>query len=71
MPEVDGFGVVEQLRDDPATEAIPIVVLTAKTLTPHDEERLRGRIAHLARKAEFDRSSLIQLIRTFTPAKKV
>ena len=38
MPEVDGFTVVERLKDDPATSSIPIVILTSKTLTPEDEE---------------------------------
>ena len=65
MPEVDGFTVVERLKDDPVTRAIPIVILTSKTLSPEDEKRLRGRIVHLARKAEFDRSALLELIRRF------
>jgi CheY-like chemotaxis protein/anti-sigma regulatory factor (Ser/Thr protein kinase) len=66
MPGVDGFAVVERLKDDPITEAIPIVILTSKTLSSEDEKLLRGRIVHLARKAEFDRSALLQLIRRFT-----
>ncbi len=41
MPEVDGFTVVEQLKDDPVTRSIPIVILTSKTLTPEDEELLQ------------------------------
>jgi signal transduction histidine kinase/CheY-like chemotaxis protein len=69
MPEVDGFGVVERLKEDPATAGIPIVVLTSKTLTASDEELLRGRIAHVAQKAEFDRDALRTLIRRFAPAR--
>ena len=30
MPEVDGFGVLRALKDDEATNSIPIVMLTAK-----------------------------------------
>ena len=67
MPEVDGFMVVEQLRAHPATSAIPIVVLTSKTLTPEDDRRLRGRIASLARKGELDRHALLELLRRFIP----
>ena len=66
MPGVDGFAVVERLKDDPITDAIPIVILTSKTLSADDEKLLRGRIVHLARKAEFDRSALLDLIRKFT-----
>jgi CheY-like chemotaxis protein len=69
MPEVDGFMLVEQLKQDATTCEIPIVVLTSKTLTPDDEEALRGRIAHLAQKAEFDRAGLLELIARFTPAR--
>jgi signal transduction histidine kinase/CheY-like chemotaxis protein len=71
MPEVDGFMVVERLKDDPTTAGIPIVVLTSKTLTPADEESLRGRIAHVAQKAEFDRTELRELVRRFTLARTV
>jgi CheY-like chemotaxis protein len=30
MPEMDGFEVLLQLRDDPATAAIPVLLLTAQ-----------------------------------------
>jgi two-component system, sensor histidine kinase and response regulator len=30
MPELDGYGVLEELRKDPATSAIPFIFLTAK-----------------------------------------
>jgi signal transduction histidine kinase/DNA-binding response OmpR family regulator len=66
MPEVDGFAVVERLKGDPVTDAIPIVILTSQTLNQEDEALLSGRIVHLARKAEFDRSALLELIRRFT-----
>jgi signal transduction histidine kinase/CheY-like chemotaxis protein len=63
MPVSDGFTVVEQLKDEASTRAIPIVILTSKTLTAAEEGRLQGRIVHLARKAEFDREALPELIR--------
>lgn len=37
MPGMDGFQLVAQLRDDPHYKSIPIIVLSAKSLT--DEER--------------------------------
>jgi signal transduction histidine kinase/DNA-binding response OmpR family regulator len=48
MPGMDGFEVVEALRGDPATSAIPIVVLTSKSMTRADKDRLRGRISYVA-----------------------
>ena len=31
MPEMDGYGVLQALRADPMTEAVPLIFLTAKT----------------------------------------
>ncbi len=69
MPVSDGFMVVEQLKDDESTRTIPIVILTSKTLTAAEEELLRGRTVHLARKAEFDRDALLELIRRLMVAR--
>jgi PAS domain S-box-containing protein len=53
MPGVTGFDVVEALRDDDATRSIPIMVLTAKTLTEDDKKALNGQVA-----AIFQRNSM-------------
>ena len=66
MPGVDGFSVVDQLRAAEETEAIPIVVLTSKTMTRADQERLRGQISYLAHKGELDRSRLVALVQRLT-----
>ena len=63
MPGMDGFEVVEALRAEPGTKAIPVVILTSKSMTPQDKERLRGRITYVARKTEFDLSGLAGLLR--------
>ena len=63
MPELDGFAVVEQLRADPATAAIPIIILTSQSLTPHEKARLYGAMAYLAQKGEFSRLAFVELIR--------
>jgi len=41
MPRLDGFEVIERLRENPAWSDIPVVVLTAKTLSREDAERLQ------------------------------
>jgi signal transduction histidine kinase/CheY-like chemotaxis protein len=63
MPDVDGFAVVERLRADPTTAAIPIVILTSKSLTPDEKARLNGEISSLARKGEFSRAAFVELVR--------
>ncbi len=67
MPDVDGFAVVERLRADPTTTAIPIVILTSKSLTPHEKEHLSGEIAYLARKSEFSRTAFVELVQRLLP----
>jgi signal transduction histidine kinase/DNA-binding response OmpR family regulator len=58
MPDTDGFDVVEQVHADPDTSDIPIVVLTAKSLTAEDRRRLQGRVEFVAAKGRLD---LVQL----------
>jgi signal transduction histidine kinase/CheY-like chemotaxis protein len=63
MPGMDGFEVVEALRADPDTKTVPVVILTSKSMTQQDKERLQGRITYVARKTEFDLSGLGGLLR--------
>ncbi len=39
MPEVDGYQFLEQLRDDPRFETIPVIFLTARGMT---SDRIKG-----------------------------
>jgi signal transduction histidine kinase/CheY-like chemotaxis protein len=63
MPEMDGFTVAERLRANPATAEIPIVVLTSKSISQEEKQRLNSHISHLARKAEFSRVEFVELVR--------
>jgi signal transduction histidine kinase/CheY-like chemotaxis protein len=63
MPGMDGFEVVEALRADPDTKSVPVVILTSKSMTHQDKERLQGRITYVASKTEFDLSGLAGLLR--------
>lgn len=53
MPEVDGFAVLDALKQDSRTSEIPVIVVTAKELTPDEKIRLKGRIHSLMQKGEF------------------
>jgi threonine synthase len=44
MPGMDGFGLVEELKLDPRTKDIPVVVVSAKDITPEERNRLQGQI---------------------------
>ncbi len=44
MPGIDGFGLVEELKLDPRTKEIPVVVVSAKDITADERKRLNGNI---------------------------
>ena len=59
MPEMDGFTVLDALKKNPDTAAIPVIVITAKELTPEEKTRLQGRIQSLMQKGEFMNDGLL------------
>ncbi len=50
MPGIDGFGLVEELKLDPRTKNIPVVVVSAKDITAEERSRLNGNIEALYQK---------------------
>jgi len=40
MPEMDGFDVLDRMRADPRTQAVPVVILTNKVLSLDDIKRI-------------------------------
>ena len=63
MPEIDGFGVLDQLKSNPQTAPIPVIVVTAKELTPDEKKRLNGHIHRLMQKGEFMNDELLDEVR--------
>ncbi|MCK5314670.1 MAG: pyridoxal-phosphate dependent enzyme, partial [Anaerolineales bacterium] len=59
MPEVDGFSVLDALKAKPETAPIPVIVVTAKDLTPGETKRLQGQIHALMQKGEFMNDELM------------
>ena len=50
MPEVNGFDVVSELKSDPKTSEIPILIVTAKDLDARDKHQLNGQVAAVLQK---------------------
>ena len=63
MPEVNGFDVVKALSEQPDTARIPILVVTAKQITPDDRAILVGCMTAIVEKTEFSRDRFITEIR--------
>ncbi|MBN2305802.1 MAG: threonine synthase [Anaerolineae bacterium] len=62
MPGMDGFQVIDTLKADPELSRIPVIVLTAKELTPRERDRLSGQIDALLQKGGFLDEELLQSI---------
>jgi threonine synthase len=45
MPDLDGFGVIDAMKEEPQLRNVPVIVITAKDLTSAERERLE-RDAH-------------------------
>lgn len=63
MPEVSGFHVIDALRDDPLTAQIPVIVVTAKTLSATDRQNLIVHVEAILEKTEFRREILLTEVR--------
>ncbi len=59
MPEVNGFMVVERLREQADTRDIPIIVLTAKIVTSDERHRLNGHVSTIAEKSSLNRATFL------------
>ncbi len=59
MPEMDGFELLERLKAQPHTAHVPVVVVTAKTLTPDERKRLEGQITRLMTKGDLLNEELL------------
>ena len=63
MPIMDGFEFLEQFRENSAWNDIPVVVLTAKSLTKDETAFLNGSVERVLTKGMFNREGLISEIR--------
>jgi CheY-like chemotaxis protein len=71
MPEVSGFDVVAALNENPKTAGIPILVVTAKHITPADRTQLNGYVLSIMEKANFDRDRFIAEVRRAMAGRRV
>lgn len=62
MPEVDGFEVLDKLKDSPSTAAIPVVIYTASVLTEAERARL-GAASSIVPKESSSRQAAVENIR--------
>jgi signal transduction histidine kinase/DNA-binding response OmpR family regulator len=63
MPGMNGFEVLERLNRDATWREVPVIIATAKDLTPDDVDRLNGRVAKVLQKGAYRRRDLVRDIR--------
>ena len=55
---MSGFEFIARMRSNPATEQIPIIVITGKDITAEDRRFIIGEIANVIRKGDLLMSDL-------------
>src|ERR1700694_984427 len=63
MPDVSGFDVVKALRADPVTQRTPIMILTARHLTPADKRHLNGQVSTILGRGSSSAADLLDHLR--------
>jgi PAS domain S-box-containing protein len=69
MPEMDGFAFVAELRAHPQWRTIPIVVVTARDISPEDRLRLNGSVEQILQKGTYSREELLSEVRDLVAAR--
>jgi hypothetical protein len=75
LPNMDGFTFLEKLRKKPDCKLVPVIVVTAMTLSPEHYEQLQGSVTNILHKSAFSQEALLDEIVTkvrayIGPAKK-
>ena len=63
LPGMSGFEVASTLKVDPATQEIPILILTAKDLTEPEKARLNGYVSRVMQKGDVGTADLLKWLR--------
>jgi CheY-like chemotaxis protein len=68
LPEMDGFQLVSEIHSLNSDDPIPIVVITAKDLTPGERLYLNGYVEQILQKGVYSRDALLRDIRALVNA---
>jgi signal transduction histidine kinase/CheY-like chemotaxis protein len=64
LPGMDGFQFIETMHENRIWRKIPIVVVTAKDLSPDEHQFLNRSVQKIIKKGVYNRSELLDLVRT-------
>jgi PAS domain S-box-containing protein len=63
MPGMDGFQFMTEMRKNIAWQRIPVIVVTAKSLTAADRQHLNGYVERILQKGAYNREALLREVR--------
>ncbi len=63
MPKVSGFEVIRELKKNPSTMEIPVLVLTAKDLSKEEKDKLLSDVARVVQKGGISKNELVEEIK--------
>lgn len=63
MPGMDGFQVLDEIKQREHLRQVPILIITAKDILPEDRERLNHQISAIIQKGPAQRDALLQEVR--------
>jgi PAS domain S-box-containing protein len=63
MPVMDGFEFVEEMNADDELRGVPVVVVTAKTLTAEDRARLQGSVERVIEKGQNSADEILRYVK--------
>jgi CheY-like chemotaxis protein len=67
MPGMDGFALIDWMRASPELHDVPVVVVTAKELTPRDRAHLAGSVTSVLQKAATSQRDLVSVLERLLP----
>jgi signal transduction histidine kinase/CheY-like chemotaxis protein len=67
LPEMGGTEVLQHLKEDPATAALPVIIYTSRPLDETLTHELKGNAALVLSKHHYDRDALITAVRQLLP----
>jgi signal transduction histidine kinase/CheY-like chemotaxis protein len=64
MPGMDGYQVLAQLKADPVTRDIPVIINTAKAFSPEEQTQLAGTMVAVLPKSGISRETVATMVNT-------
>jgi CheY-like chemotaxis protein len=69
MPDISGFNVAYQLKQQPKTRNTPIIILTSMEIDEDTKEQMQGFISTIMSKSRFTKKDLLREINSIEKMK--